>query len=315
MNREKIKSLIDELNEIAKRNDIVINDIVVSYKDIYECLSSTVYEKKLYEMRSLSKFVVALCYGKLLYDEPQNLLFDIDTPVWPKILESDKRFNLNLHSDMSKVTVRHLLTQSAGYDNPNFLMSGHENVSEDKYLELLINKTIDFLPGTKFVYSNAAYYLLSVFYQKLYGENLYIYAKEKIFKPLGILESKWQQFGEYCAGATGLSLYSEDFHKIARLVVDNGECNGKPVVNQNYVQEMMDGKIDIPDNYKSSYFKPVQYGYSFWITDDLIRYVSGANGKYFIVDTITGTCITILGESKSIRPILEHIHYWIKANR
>lgn len=314
MKVDNIEALFKNIELISKEKNIIIDDIIISSPSFLKHHIFTEDSKGLHELRSLSKYIVSLCYGKLLYSNPPVKEFNIDTPVWPQILRKINKYNTSIKTHSENITVKNLLIQSAGYDNQNLLMSNYETVDPRYFLQRIANMSIDFVPGTKFVYSNAAYFLLSVFYQTIYGETLFEYAKKHIFSPLDIVEGKWKKFGDFSAGATGLSLRSDDFHKLARLAINDGRSNGVEIIPEKYIKEMLQGQIDVPNSYSSSYFRPVMYGYSFWCTNDSIKYISGANGQYLIIDKKNRICITILAQSCSIKPILEIIDYWIKSN-
>lgn len=312
MNFELFNDLLNEIELISKNSKTQIDDIIISTNDFE--LRKTFSNKgcSLHELRSLSKYVLALCFGQLIYSNVGNKCINYDTLVWPVLLSKVKSYNKDLISHINQINVRNLLRQSAGYNNPKLLMSGSFDVSPHDYLEWLALQPIDFHSGNNFVYSNAAYFLLSAFYHAIYGESLYNYAKENLFMPLGIVDSEWLHFGDYCAGATGLSLYAPDFHKISKLMISKGVHEGTEIVSHKYVSEMLTPQIKVPGGYSSNVFMPKAYGYSFWIADDCIKYISGANGQYLIVDTTNNICITILSCDANISSVLQVIANFLK---
>ncbi len=191
MNSNNLNILVDRLNSAIRTHKIILDDIIISSSNVFFRHTFTDEGNKLHELRSLSKYIVSLCFGHLLYNNDINKLFDITTPVWPVLLPKVPKYNKGLLPFINAINVEKLLIQSAGYNNPNLLMSGYMSVNSEHYLDLLANHPIDFFPGAKFVYSNASYFLLSAFYQELYGESIYEYAKKYIFSPLNILESEW----------------------------------------------------------------------------------------------------------------------------
>ena len=76
-----------------------------------------------------------------------------------------------------------------------------------------------------FAYNNVEPFILSVFFQEAFNQNLADFIDEKIFKKLNILDYKWENYGKYCPGATGLYLKHSDFHKIGQLLLNEGKYN------------------------------------------------------------------------------------------
>ncbi len=91
------------------------------------------------------------------------------------------------------VTVRHLLSHSAGIPNVYDLIEllGHETDGNFYPSELILEmiyrlKTLEFEPGSKFEYSNAAYLLLAQIVEAVSGKSLRAFAHDNIFVPLGM---------------------------------------------------------------------------------------------------------------------------------
>lgn len=314
MKKKLFSNLIGDINNVLGL-DIKIDSIIFSSSDCYcqHCYTHSL--SRLHELRSLSKYLVALCYGHLLYSNPKKTTIDINTPVWPKLLHKVEKYNNTINKYIDSININNLLIQSAGYNSETLLMSNHMSITTDSYLSWLATQPIEYHPGTKFVYSNAAYFLLSVFFQEFYGESIYEYAKKNIFKPLNIFDSKWLFFGEYCAGATGLSLSAQDFHKIARLAIDDGVYDGKELIAKNFIYEMQKNHIMLPENYRVNELNPSSYGYSFWCSDNNLNFITGANGQYMIVDPTNKNCITILSSSSNMKPILRLIKNFLQDIR
>ena len=259
-------------------------------------------KKELHETRSLSKVIISLAIGKWV---EENIDISLDTNVWPLIVR--RQATQKAHY---KTTIRDLLMQSAGYSNSTLLMEGHTTAKKEEYLNLLMTLGQDYKPGTRFVYSNASYYLLSVLFQRVSSINIYEYIKQSIFDDLEIYDSEWENWGEFCAGSTGLYLKPSDVHKIGLLILNNGVYKDKRVIKLSYINEMKKKQITL-DGYKSKNpLKPTGYGYGLWYVNPNVHYISGANGQYIIVDEMKRIVITIMSTGE-IYPMLYQIHKWI----
>lgn len=98
-----------------------------------------------------------------------------------------------------KITVANLLHHTSGLrDHMNlihftgFPMNGI--LTQELALGIIKKeKTLDFIPGEKFVYCNSNYVLLAEIVAKASGKSWFSFADDAIFKPLGMYNSKVQQ--------------------------------------------------------------------------------------------------------------------------
>jgi CubicO group peptidase (beta-lactamase class C family) len=84
------------------------------------------------------------------------------------------------------VTVRHLLTHTAGFtDYPkNFDM--RRDYTEDELLQRVMAIPLAFPPGEKWRYSNLGYLTLGLLIHKVTGKFYGDFLQERIFRPLGM---------------------------------------------------------------------------------------------------------------------------------
>lgn len=269
-----------------------------------ECFHIKIFggNKELHETRSLSKIIISLAIGKWL---EENADISLNTNVWSLLVQKQ-----DAQKTYYKTTIKDLLIQSAGYSNSTLLMGEHTTAKKEEYLGLLLTLGQDYKPGTRFVYSNVAYYLLSVLFQSVSSINIYEYIQQTIFNDLEIYDSKWENWGDFCAGSTGLYLKPSDVHKIGLLILNNGAYKNKRVINSSYINEMKRKQI-ILDGYKTKNpLKPIGYGYGLWYVNTNLQYISGANGQYIIIDGKKGIVITIMSTGE-IYPILSQIQKWL----
>ena len=136
--------------------------------------------ESVFRIGSTSKQFTAACIvllsqeGKLNLDDPLSKFF----PDFPSYADN--------------ITVLHLLNHTSGIRD--YLQLAHlkglsENdwYSDEDVMKWLINQTdLNFKPGAEFIYSNSGYWLLGQIVEAASGMNMADYAKEKIFKPLGM---------------------------------------------------------------------------------------------------------------------------------
>jgi CubicO group peptidase (beta-lactamase class C family) len=118
--------------------------------------------------------------GKLaLTDEIQKYVPEIPRYQWP-------------------VTVDHLLRHTSGLRDYIGLMTlggfKIDDVTDDSDALAAISrqKALNFEPGSRWLYSNSGYFLLSTIVQRVSGKTLAEFAQERIFTPLGMTETHFR---------------------------------------------------------------------------------------------------------------------------
>ena len=97
----------------------------------------------------------------------------------------------------AKISLRNLLQHTSGL--PDYIgllrLAGartEDVVTDEEALHLLaLVKTLEFPPGSAHVYSNSGYFLLSLVVQRSSGQSLADYARERIFAPLGMEQTRY----------------------------------------------------------------------------------------------------------------------------
>ena len=114
-------------------------------------------------------------------------------------LDDDVRKYLPKLHDFGKViTIRQLLHHTSGVrDVWNLLrLAGwrpDDVVTDDDVARLLFQQTeLNFAPGDQFLYSNSGYTLLAMVVKQVTGKTLPAFAKERIFDPLGMAHTHFQ---------------------------------------------------------------------------------------------------------------------------
>lgn len=93
------------------------------------------------------------------------------------------------------LTIRHLVHHTSGIRDIYALMDlagiRMEDVFPDEEMLALITaqKRLNFVPGSEYLYSNSGYWLLGQIVERVTGESLREYARQKIFEPLGMADT------------------------------------------------------------------------------------------------------------------------------
>ena len=113
-------------------------------------------------------------------------------------LDDDIRKYLPELNDFGRtITIRHLLHHTSGLrDQWNLLaLAGwrlDDVITEDDILNLVWRqRSLNFMPGDEFLYSNTGYTLLGVMVKRVSGQSLSAFTKERIFDPLGMRHTQF----------------------------------------------------------------------------------------------------------------------------
>ncbi|MEO7531721.1 MAG: serine hydrolase domain-containing protein [Sediminibacterium sp.] len=154
------------------------------YSDIDKKIPATT--KSMFRIASMSKSFTAMAILKLR-DEGK---LKLDDPVHLYIPEMKGQ---KLTSDAPEITVKNLLTHSAGFpeDNP---WGDRQLADTDAELIALIKKGISFSndPGLTYEYSNVGFAMLGYIIKKVTGIPYSEYIAKNIWKPLGITQAAWE---------------------------------------------------------------------------------------------------------------------------
>ena len=142
--------------------------------------------RSMFRIASMSKSFTAMAILKLR-DEGK---LKLDDPVFKYIPEMRGQ---QLTSDAPPITVRNLLTHSAGFpeDNP---WGDRQLADTDADLIALVKKGISFSndPGVAYEYSNVGFAMLGYIIKKVTGIPYSEYIAKNIWTPLGMSQAQWE---------------------------------------------------------------------------------------------------------------------------
>ena len=265
-------------------------------------------DEQLHELRSCAKLLVAIAIGIAINkglsiaDEPLTL----NTKVFPIIKDIANITNKNNIDKIKEWTIKDLLTHTTGYESQMMSERFIQDIDKDKLLDYALNYDIPYEVGTRFAYNNVEPFILSVFFQEAFNQNLADFIDEKIFKKLNILDYKWENYCKYCPGATGLYLKHSDFHKIGRLLLNEGKYNNNQIISSSWIKEMCSIKLETPSAYKPERVLPkIGIGYFTFISRDGYIFRDGSNGQYIILNKDKNLLITIMSTEKDMKNVTE----------
>lgn len=255
-----IVGLIDSL--VALPQTSIHSVMVLRHgKVVGEAYPAPFSPESMHTMYSCSKTFVAAAIG-IAIDEGKLNVDDKVASFFPK--------NYNRSANYRKMTVRDLLTMSAGIA-PDWVMRNNT----DHWTAAWLGKTVA-KPGQRFDYDSMCTYLLSVILQKATGTGLLDYLKSRVFNPMHITQVEWEESPEgYATGGWGLRIQAESLAKFGLLLLNDGMWKGQQLVPAQWVRAMKAKQID---NWAQG------YGYQMWPCEypGAVR-ADGAYGQYILM--------------------------------
>ena len=248
---------------------------------------------------SVTKSVLSALIGIAL---DEKLIKDLDSPLGELL----PRHRAHMSGDMARVTLRQLMTMSAGFPDDELDPSLFRDVIQQNgdAVAFILKRGLVSPPGETFAYSGSSAHLVSaVLAQALRqadGSNprtVLDYATEKLFKPLGIDTrnpytarfrpddpTPFENAGFGWAtdaqainiGAGNLRLRPTDMLKFGQLYLDHGKWHGKQLVPEKWVA------ASVAPSPASS-----QYGLMWWLdttpSGDSAYTAAGFGGQLIVV--------------------------------
>ncbi len=236
----------------------------------------------LHTLQSVSKTVASAVIGAAITrgDFP-----DINTPI---LKYWDTTTVANLDDRKRRITIRHLLTMSGGFDwNESIPYSDPNNTAgaleaSPDWVKFTIDRPMMREPGTRFNYSSGESALLAHIFFRATGVDIEEYAARHLFAPLGITNWQWKRTPSGTIDTEGgLYLEARDLARIWQLWLQGGRWNGATVVSEAWVRESVTPHI--PTSTRAG---APQYGYKWWLysnpvqKDKLIWAGSGFGGQF-----------------------------------
>ncbi|MBP6013401.1 MAG: beta-lactamase family protein [Alphaproteobacteria bacterium] len=285
----------------------------------------------IFNMASVSKAVSALGVLRLIHERGISLDGAV-LPVFPKWQFPDP------NADTSQVTFRRVLGHRAGLSMPSvpwffpparvpslteILKDGSADV-ERLYIKY---------PANEFNYSGGGYAMLQLLVEQLTGESFDAYMRSRIFKPLGMSVTTFDQkadvkravgydedgkpIGHYeIVGSAAGGLYSSaaDFAHVVHLYMPSGSDRDNVISPEQLLQISAN---TVPVRYAGvdpKVFGGAKYGLGHGVhitkRQELLLYHSGGNPgfiAYFIVAPNTGRGLVMMANSANARSAMEDV--------
>jgi CubicO group peptidase (beta-lactamase class C family) len=220
-----------------------------------------------HDMRSASKSVTSLLIGIAI---DRKLIAGADEPV----LKFFPDYAAVKQAGWEAITLRHLLTMSSGikWDEARAWTDPNNDephlVFEPDPLNYVLSRPVAAPPDVLWTYNGGGTELLGNIIERVSKQSLEAFAREALFRPLGIDDVEWKTYAKNgkIAAAGGLRLRPRDAAKIGQLVLNRGQWNGQQIVSASWIAQSITPRFQAIGYFGSTLF----YGYQWWMGRSLV---------------------------------------------
>jgi len=255
----------------------------------------------LHNPRSVGKTFASTVMGMAIHD---GYIKSVDQTL--KEFYDLKKFS-NYSPQKDNVTLKSLLTMSSVFDaddNKSDSPGNEENMyPTDDWVKFTLDLKTDSskAAGKQWNYFTAGVVVLGDILNKSVPDGLDKYSANKLFKPLGISNYRWQYTPQNVPNtAGGLQMRSLDYAKFGQLYKNGGVWNGKQILPQSWVKDSFAKHLALPKDVVGEGF----YGYLFWNKTYTVNnkayetyYCSGNGGNKIFVFTDQPLVVIITAEA------------------
>ena len=214
----------------------------------------------LHTLQSVTKTVTSIVIGTAV---ARGEFPSLDTPVL-SFFNPDSVANVDERK--RRMTIRHLLTMTAGLDwdemRPYGDMANTAIGLEASYdwVKFTIDRPMMEEPGTRFNYNSGASELLAHVFQRATGMDVEEYAARNLFGPVGIRDWFWKRTPNGVPDTEGgLYLAPEDLARLWYLFLREGQWNGRQVVTRDWVRQSVAPAVAVGNR------PGTHYGLKWWL--------------------------------------------------
>jgi CubicO group peptidase (beta-lactamase class C family) len=236
---------------------------------------------------SVTKSFIATLVGIAL---DQGLLDSLRHPVLDYF---PRRTIENRDARKEAMTLEDLLTMQSGLDwqeGPSAYASVAGGALDGA--KFVLDEPMKNQPGTQFLYCSGCSHVLSAILQQQPGLQTLDFARNNLFKPLGISDYAWDTDSQGIAlGGWGLSLTPRDMAKLGYLYLHDGQWDGQQIVSAAWV------KTATQTHANPQHKLGFGYGYQWWTYPRLDAYMAiGANGQLILVAPASDLVVVVTAD-------------------
>jgi CubicO group peptidase (beta-lactamase class C family) len=186
----------------------------------------------------------------------------------------------NVEAHKEAITLEHLLTMSSGLDWPGTRLaeSLQTQMSQSQdWVQFVLDRPMAQEPGSSFRYNSGGSHLLAAIIRQTTGRTPLEFARENLFKPLGITDVYWPADPSGLnVGGGGLELRLTDLARFGYLYLQQGVWAGQALLPAKWVAASTTAQIETG-------YLDYDYGYQWWVDPAGGYHARGYGGQYIFV--------------------------------
>jgi CubicO group peptidase (beta-lactamase class C family) len=245
MNSAALAWLVDAVGSFEQDSLLIVRHGNIVVEAYYAPYAANIR----HDLRSVTKSIT----GTLTAIEiKEGLLDNVNHSIVD--LFADKRIH-NIDDAKKAMTVQNMLDMTSGlawnersYSPDETLMQMYR--SPDR-TEFVLSQPIADPPGTRFYYNSGNPYVLSALISRKTGRDALDFARDELFKPLGISSVRWRgDDGENITdGESGLFLAPRDMAKLGYLYLREGCWDGERIIPSSWIDRVRQGPVTATGGY------------------------------------------------------------------
>ena len=293
--RENELSVDEFLKRRATTALMIIKNDEVTFEDYY--LDTESSDKRI--SWSMAKSFVAILFG-MQVDAGK---IDIENTVSFYLPEMKG-------SGYEHVKIKHVLQMSSGVKWDEDYLDFNSDINKMGRL-LAIGGSLDEMttelegestPGVKFHYVSMDTHVIAMLVRRVSGQSLVTLLQENIWNELGMEgDAAWiTDSSENAFALGGLNVRTSDYARFGRLLLNNGDWNGKQLVSENWIQQSTVAGAP----YLESGVDKLGYGYQIWLPQEAIEgefFCVGIYGQFIYVNQQENIVIVKNSADKNFR--------------
>jgi CubicO group peptidase (beta-lactamase class C family) len=187
-----------------------------------------------------------------------------------------------------QITLRHLITMSAGLETTSFYNYDAWIVSSD-WVRHALDQPMVAEPGSRYIYSTGNTHLLSVILTRATGMSTLEFGRRYLFEPLGIQARRWDRDPQgYYLGGNNMSFTARELLAIGQLYLHEGRYQGRQILPREWIEGSW-------QSYTGSRRNSRRYGYGWWnqrLGGEDVHFALGYGGQFiFVVPSLDLTVV------------------------
>ena len=256
--------------------------------------------ERVHRLHSLSKSFTASAIG-LLVSDGRLSIDDRVVALFPDAVPAE------VGDHLAAMRVRDLLTMRTGHAED--ILGAMADTAD--WVRAFLAQPISNTPGTTFVYSSAASFMLSALVQRLSGQTLLDFLRPRLLAPLGIQATDWFSNPQGInLGGFGLHLTTEALARFGQLYLQEGRWQGQQLLPADWVQAASQAQVPPGEDTKNG--DAVSdwaqgYGFQFWRCRHGAYRADGAYGQFCIVMPQQQMVLAITANVAKPQRVLDHV--------